>query len=207
MSDGMHFLPAESKIMNPASGYSERMKTMKLRGYTPTLCLSEFVKDGADCPAKAFKLQGQYSRHRDHVYAKIEGKDKANALIWVNETVCRGLKWFADHVEQADGVFLIKTINYDPDEANIVSTGGMGFYIPALFLAFQSDLSAGISEDLKIFFYEALCVCAAIHQAATHSSNSAAGVKPKSGNSDGSKFRRIQALFLYVWFKQYTCQA
>ncbi|KAJ7832699.1 hypothetical protein B0H13DRAFT_1654114 [Mycena leptocephala] len=43
----------------------------------------------------------------------------------------------------------------------------MGFYHPALSLGFQSELPAGISSDLKIFFYEALCVCAAIHQAAT----------------------------------------
>ncbi|KAJ6585781.1 hypothetical protein B0H19DRAFT_1059969 [Mycena capillaripes] len=35
-----------------------------------------------------------------------------------------------------------------------------------------------------------------------HSSNSAAGVKPKSGNFDGGKFRRIQAPLLYVWLKQ-----
>jgi hypothetical protein len=112
-----------------------------------------------------------------NVYAKLEGKDKADALIWVNETVRRDLTWLADHVERADGVFLIKTIDYHPDEANMVTycdasthgagRGGMGFYHPALSLGFQSELPAGIRSDLKIFFYEALCVCAAIHQAAT----------------------------------------
>ncbi|KAJ7892449.1 hypothetical protein B0H13DRAFT_1625590, partial [Mycena leptocephala] len=112
-----------------------------------------------------------------NVYAKMEGKDKADALIWVNETVQRDLTWLADHVERADGVFLIKTIDYHLDEANMVTycdtsthgagRGRMGFYHPALSSSFQSELPAGISSDLKIFFYEALCVCAAIHQAAS----------------------------------------
>ncbi|KAJ7832698.1 hypothetical protein B0H13DRAFT_1460904, partial [Mycena leptocephala] len=47
-----------------------------------------------------------------NVYAKMEGKDKADALIWVNKAVRRDLTWLADHVQQADGVFLIKTIDY-----------------------------------------------------------------------------------------------
>ncbi|KAJ7471116.1 hypothetical protein FB451DRAFT_1253038 [Mycena latifolia] len=42
----------------------------------------------------------------------------------------------------------------------------MGFYFPALGLGYQAELPTGIREDLKIFFYEALCVCAALHQAA-----------------------------------------
>ncbi|KAJ6628408.1 hypothetical protein B0H10DRAFT_1752314, partial [Mycena sp. CBHHK59/15] len=40
----------------------------------------------------------------------------------------------------------------------------MGFYIPVMGLGYQSELPSGIHDDLKIFFYEALCVCAALHQ-------------------------------------------
>ncbi|KAJ7078632.1 hypothetical protein C8R43DRAFT_910331 [Mycena crocata] len=42
----------------------------------------------------------------------------------------------------------------------------MGFYIPNMCIGFQSELPSGINPPLKIFFYEALCVCAALHQAA-----------------------------------------
>ncbi|KAJ7314557.1 hypothetical protein DFH08DRAFT_917809 [Mycena albidolilacea] len=96
-----------------------------------------------------------------NVYAKMEEKDKPHALIYVNDT----------------GIFLIKSIDYHPDDANLVvycdtsthgdGQGGMGFYLPALGLAYQSELPSGMRVGLKIFFYEALCVCAALHHAAT----------------------------------------
>ncbi|KAJ7254013.1 hypothetical protein B0H12DRAFT_1017210 [Mycena haematopus] len=41
-----------------------------------------------------------------------------------------------------------------------------GFYYPALSLGFQAELPTDVSSDLKIFFFEALCVCSAIHHAA-----------------------------------------
>ncbi|KAJ7149654.1 hypothetical protein C8R46DRAFT_1044062 [Mycena filopes] len=111
-----------------------------------------------------------------NVYGKMENKSHPNAPIFVNESVRRDLDWLADHVERADGIFLIKSVDFDPDDANLViycdasthgdGRGGMGFYIPALTVGYQSELPSGISEALKIFFYEALCVCAAIHRAA-----------------------------------------
>ncbi|KAJ7636294.1 hypothetical protein FB45DRAFT_705125, partial [Roridomyces roridus] len=44
----------------------------------------------------------------------------------------------------------------------------MGFFIPALGLAFQSALPSDVDPELKIFFFEALCVCSAIHYAGKH---------------------------------------
>ncbi|KAJ7171596.1 hypothetical protein C8R43DRAFT_1084968 [Mycena crocata] len=97
-----------------------------------------------------------------NVYVKLEGKEKADALICISETVRRDLVWLANHIEKADGIFLIKTVDYHPDDANLIiycdaSTHGDG----------RGELPDGIRVDLKIFFYEALCVCAALHHATT----------------------------------------
>lgn len=112
-----------------------------------------------------------------NVYAKMEGKDRGDALIFVSDAVRRDLSWLAAHVASADGVLLIKTIDFDPRNANLIiycdasthgdGRGGMGFYFPSMGLGYQSELPAGIRDDLKIFFYEALCVCSALHRAAT----------------------------------------
>ncbi|KAJ7161680.1 hypothetical protein C8R46DRAFT_1037880 [Mycena filopes] len=111
-----------------------------------------------------------------NVYAKMEGKSKPNALIFVSEAVRRDLEWLAAHVAHADGIFLIKSVDYLPEDANLniycdasthgAGRGGMGFYIPALCVGYQAELPLGLLDSLKIFFYEALCVCAAIHRAA-----------------------------------------
>ncbi|KAJ6628407.1 hypothetical protein B0H10DRAFT_1661446, partial [Mycena sp. CBHHK59/15] len=47
-----------------------------------------------------------------NISAKMEGKEKVDALIFIRETVRRDLMWLADHVRQSDGIFLIKTIDY-----------------------------------------------------------------------------------------------
>ncbi|KAJ7163855.1 hypothetical protein C8R43DRAFT_1086249 [Mycena crocata] len=111
-----------------------------------------------------------------NVYAKMEGKSRSDALIFVSETVRRDLIWLAGHVEKSDGMFLIQCVDFHPDDANLViycdasthgaGKGGMGFYIPSMCLGFQSELPSDIDPSLKIFFYEALCVCAALHRAA-----------------------------------------
>ncbi|KAJ7215705.1 hypothetical protein B0H12DRAFT_1241968 [Mycena haematopus] len=94
-----------------------------------------------------------------NVYDKMEGKDKAEALIFVNEAVRRDLTWLVDHVERADGIYLIKSVDFHPDDANLV------IYCDAS--THGDDRAAwDVSSDLKIFFFEALCVCAALHHAA-----------------------------------------
>ncbi|KAJ6463625.1 hypothetical protein C8R47DRAFT_992587 [Mycena vitilis] len=112
-----------------------------------------------------------------NVYAKMEDKSNAHAPIVINEAVRRDLHWFANHVERSDGIFLVKSVDYHPEDANLImycdasthgdGRGGMGFYIPALAVGYQAELPNGLLDTLKIFFYEALCVCAAVHHAST----------------------------------------
>ncbi|KAJ7222738.1 hypothetical protein B0H12DRAFT_1031238, partial [Mycena haematopus] len=142
-----------------------------------------------------------------NVYAKMEGKDRAEASIFVNEAVRADLTWLADHVENADGILLIKSVDFHPDEANLrifcdASThgdgrGGMGFYIPALGLGFQSGLPTGINPALKIFFYEALCVCAALHHAATLLPTGARLTIYTDSSNSVSMFNSLKALPAY----------
>jgi hypothetical protein len=142
-----------------------------------------------------------------NVYAKMEEKDKPHALIYVNDAVRRELTWLADHVERAEGIFLIKSIDYHPDDANLVvycdasthgdGRGGMGFYLPALGLAYQSELPSGMRDGLKIFFYEALCVCAALHHAAAMLPRSARLTIYTDSSNTVSIFDSLKALPTY----------
>ncbi|KAG2359924.1 hypothetical protein BDR07DRAFT_1291044 [Suillus spraguei] len=49
------------------------------------------------------------------------------------------------------------------------SGSGMGFWYPSLNLGFQSNLPEHpLMKDIFIFFYKALCIASAIHDAVTH---------------------------------------
>ncbi|KAJ7327845.1 hypothetical protein DFH08DRAFT_709900 [Mycena albidolilacea] len=74
-----------------------------------------------------------------NVYAKME-KDKPHALIYVNDAIRCELTWLADHVERAEGIFLIKSIDYHPDDANLVIYCDASLVIP--FIPPQDALGA-----------------------------------------------------------------
>jgi hypothetical protein len=102
-----------------------------------------------------------------NLYAKTAGKLKANAKIWVNNAVRDDLVWMADHMERLDGVHLLKSLDWDPEDADTTifcdaCLGGMGFWYPELLLGYYCPIDYEIGVDL-IFFFEALCVCSAFH--------------------------------------------
>ncbi|KAF7374421.1 DNA/RNA polymerase [Mycena sanguinolenta] len=142
-----------------------------------------------------------------NVYAKMEDKVKADAPIYVNEAVRRDLIWLADHVEKADGIYLIKSVDFHPDDANLViycdasthgdDRGGMGFYYPALSFAFQAELPSDVDDSLKIFFFEALCVCAAVHHASSFLPRDARLTIYSDSSNTVSIFNSLKALPAY----------
>ncbi|KAJ7040082.1 hypothetical protein C8F04DRAFT_948861 [Mycena alexandri] len=105
-----------------------------------------------------------------HVYEKMKGKSNGDAAIFVNRGVVRDLEWFANHVKNSTGVHLLESLDWEPADADVVafcdaSLKGLGFYIPAADIAFQSlPPSSGPSD--RIFYYEAFCVCWCLHQIA-----------------------------------------
>ncbi len=104
-----------------------------------------------------------------NVYAKMKGKTNPFAGIALNNAVKDDLTWLADHVENSSGICCFDAVDWDPIIDATVTIlcdaclDGMGFWIPRIVCGFvcpTPDLPEG---DEVIFFFEALCVCAAIH--------------------------------------------
>jgi len=112
----------------------------------------------------------------NNFYPKISGKDSPNSNIWVNNAVREDLQWASTHIRNSSGVFLLRAVHWDPDDADRIiycdaCLEGMGFWYPheAVSNGFYSPVPLNIPEQF-IFYYEALCVLSAIHHAATTSS-------------------------------------
>ena len=79
------------------------------------------------------------------MYTKIAGKAKLFAGIWVNKAIAMELAWFAGHASVSSGVFLLKSVAWDPnmtsDDLTVCYTDacltGMAFYYPELALGYQ----------------------------------------------------------------------
>ena len=106
------------------------------------------------------------------IYRKTAGKLHQRALIWINRDVERELEWARRHLEESDGIFIVKSISWDypqlPETAFRVycdaSSIALAFWFPSTNEGFQFDL--GSHDPPKTIFYnEALTVCSAIHHA------------------------------------------
>ena len=103
------------------------------------------------------------------IYAKMANKSQAMATIRVNNAVREELLWFAKHAHNSDGIFLLRSVAWDPthetDGATICFTDtcldGMAYWFPELMLGFQCPI-APQSQTHHIFYYEALAVTCAI---------------------------------------------
>jgi hypothetical protein len=104
-----------------------------------------------------------------NVYDKMAGKSQQNASIYVNAAIKSDLSWFLDHLKKSDGILLFAALDWNPHteaDATIYCDAslrlGMGFWIPELLLGFYSPVPGDPPAD-TIFFFEALCVVAALH--------------------------------------------
>ena len=103
------------------------------------------------------------------VYAKIAGKTKPFAGIRVNKAIETELGWFTNHASLSSGVFLLRSVAWDPNEASCDLTvcytdaclTGMAYYYPELALGYQYHIP---EEDQggTILLYEAATVTASI---------------------------------------------
>ncbi|KAH7903103.1 hypothetical protein BJ138DRAFT_1138793 [Hygrophoropsis aurantiaca] len=106
------------------------------------------------------------------LYSKISGKKHSKALIWINQSIVDDLHWTSDHLDHSDGVYFLKSENWDSrnldkDDLEVycdASGNGMGFWYPSLTLGFQSMIPPSTETD-TIFFFEALAVYSALHDA------------------------------------------
>ena len=103
------------------------------------------------------------------MYAKIAGKTKPFAGIRVNKAIETELGWFTNHASLSSGVFLLRSVTWDPNEASCDLTVcytdaclmGMVYYYPELTLGYQYCIP---EEDQggTILLYEAATVTASI---------------------------------------------
>jgi len=74
------------------------------------------------------------------IYQKISGKTLSLAPIRVNNAIIFKLEWFMNHARASNGIFLLKTVAWDPTTELVNTTvcfanaclGGMAFWYPEL---------------------------------------------------------------------------
>ena len=103
------------------------------------------------------------------VYAKMANKTKTMASIRVNNAVRDELLWFAKHAENSDGIFLLKSVAWDPSDdlsdtticLADASPDGMAYWYPEFNLGFQCPVSSDPNMT-NSFYFDALAVTSAI---------------------------------------------
>jgi hypothetical protein len=104
-----------------------------------------------------------------NVYAKISGKNRTKAAMYINKAVAEDLTWLVKHLRASSGIYVYNALTWDPTLSDLTifsdaSMSGMGFYSPHFLLGFHSALPVDAPIN-GIFFFEALSVCAALHWA------------------------------------------
>jgi len=105
-------------------------------------------------------------------YDKIAGRTFLNAPIFLNKCTTEDLLWFADQVEQLDGVRMFNSEVWDAPEANLQIWGdasaiGLAFWSPSHNVAFIADPIVDAERHFNVFYNEVLTILAALQWAST----------------------------------------
>jgi hypothetical protein len=89
--------------------------------------------------------------------------------MWINNAIRDDLKWAADHIENSTGIHLLKSKEWTPEQADVTiycdaCMEGMGFWFPDHSVGYFSPIPFPVPVDI-IFYFEALCVAAALEHA------------------------------------------
>ncbi|PBK86064.1 hypothetical protein ARMGADRAFT_1047939 [Armillaria gallica] len=109
-----------------------------------------------------------------NVYAKMQGKMNPFAGIALNNAIKDDLSWLADHIKKSNRICCFDTLDWDPIVDAMVTIlcdaclNGMGFWLPKISCGFVCPMPELPDVDKIIFFFEALCVCTAIHSVAAN---------------------------------------
>ena len=102
------------------------------------------------------------------LYAKISGKSERMRPVRVNTTMCHELHWFVKHASASNGIFLLKSLAWDPTRDVVNATicytdacmGGMAIWYPEFRLGYQCRVPQGYVAP--IFYWEAVAVACAM---------------------------------------------
>ncbi len=104
-----------------------------------------------------------------NLYAKMQGKTNPFAGIALSNALKEDLCWLADHIENSNGICCFDSMDWDPILDTTITIlcdtclDGMGFWIPRIACGFVCPTPELPDGEEIIFFFEALCVCAAVH--------------------------------------------
>jgi hypothetical protein len=117
-----------------------------------------------------------------NVYDKLRFKTNPDGSIWINNAVRDDLRWALEKIRNSPGRHLLDSIAWSTSDATFTiycdaCPAGMGFWYPALDLAFYSptpddDLKGLVDRNGLIFYFEALCVLCALLDACTYHADS-----------------------------------
>ena len=103
-----------------------------------------------------------------NMYAKMANAkpDKPLTKLYVNNCIRSDLLWAVDHLSRLPGTRILKSMDWDTNEADITaycdaSLTGLGFWFPDQSVGFWSRLPEEPPND-TIFYFEALCILSAI---------------------------------------------
>lgn len=96
-------------------------------------------------------------------YTKMRGKSARNAPVYINAAVRRDLTWFANTLASWDGVHLLQSRVWGPEDADIsiwtdASGIGLGYWSPDVYMGFQAPRPEHARAKGVIFYFEALTV-------------------------------------------------
>lgn len=108
----------------------------------------------------------------NHFYPKIKGRCDSTSLIWVNNNIRTDFLWAIKILSNSVEVRLLKSIYWEVENSTLevycdACPEGMGFWYPALNIGYYSPTPTYENPDL-IFYFEALCVLSALHDAHHH---------------------------------------
>jgi hypothetical protein len=109
------------------------------------------------------------------MYEKTAGKTLPRALLRVNTAIARELSWFTAHVEASSGVHIMGaaewTVHDQVDTLEVYTDAsgiGLGVWFPSEHAGYQYALPPGENAERRIFFWEAVAACSALHLSRLH---------------------------------------
>ena len=110
----------------------------------------------------------------NNVYPKLRNQSNQNHTIWVNNAVRDDLRWALEKILASDGLLLLCSVSWQADTATFTVYCNacpldMGFWYSFLDEGFICDTPPDLCDGL-IFYFEALCVLCALHNACLRTS-------------------------------------
>lgn len=106
-----------------------------------------------------------------YLYAKTSRKQNQEQRIYINNAIRDDFLWALTHIENSDGVHLLKSFSWCPSLADFIifcdaCPEGLGFWYPVSKDAYHAPTPVNVPSNV-IFYFEALCMLLALNHIQT----------------------------------------